>query len=76
MKGYDVKPIRVDNGGKAVAVTSVLAGEDGKIYVGLTGMGDVLVRIDPSTDAVESLGRIFPDGGTWRPFTIRSTTRS
>jgi hypothetical protein len=61
MKDYEVSKIRVDNGGKAVAITSMLLGRDGNLYVGLTGSGDVLVRIRTSDDRVESLGRIFPE---------------
>lgn len=60
MNGYDVRKISLGGIKNAIAITSVLLGKDDNIYVGLTGMNNVLVRINTRDDSVEELGEIFP----------------
>lgn len=63
MVGYEVKKISLSGLEGTVAITSMQAGADGNIYVGLTAFNNVLVRINTSDDSVEGLGEIFPKRG-------------
>jgi len=59
MKEYKVKTIEVKLN-EAKAITALLAGKSGTIYVGLTASLNCLAGIDPKTDKVTDLGPIFP----------------
>ena len=41
MKGFEVKQISLAGVPEAVAITAMVIGKDGNIYVGLTGRGHV-----------------------------------
>lgn len=60
MKHYDVIKTRYDAYG-AVAITSMVIGKNGKIYIGLTAYGHTLLELDPQTDKITDLGEIFPE---------------
>jgi hypothetical protein len=61
MKAYEVRRISLESIPGAAAITSLVQGHDGAVYVGLTGAGHVLARVDPRSDRVEDLGRVFPE---------------
>jgi hypothetical protein len=58
MDGFTVKAIPI-NIGKSKAITAVVRGMNDKIYVGMTGWGNVLAEVDPVTCKVTDCGEIF-----------------
>ena len=60
MKGYKVKRIFVKTR-ESKAITALIEGKSGKIYVGLTAYLNCPTSIDPKTDKVTDLGRVFPE---------------
>jgi hypothetical protein len=59
MKKYKVKRIEFKIP-KATAITSMVLGDNGLVYVGLTGISHVLVELNPKNDEYRDLGEIFP----------------
>lgn len=59
MKNYKVKIIEIKIP-KATAITSMVLGDNGFVYVGLTGISHVFVELNPENDEYKDLGEIFP----------------
>ncbi len=64
MKDFEVTAIPIETN-RAVAVTAVKEGLNGKIYVGLTAKTNVLVELDPDTNEYRDCGPIYKIEGDY-----------